>query len=359
MNIVYTYFCLMCFILTRKIIIFLLPVAICFLSTQKIYSQITFKNDISLTNNDTRVRWTNNIGFSENNKNMRDTFRTYPYNKSRVRLVTTANIVVFGSALIGLNELWYANYPRSSFHFFNDNDEWLQMDKVGHAYSTYTESRAAMEMWRWAGLSRKKSIWIGGLTGVAFQSIIEVLDGFSSQYGFSPGDFTANVLGSATFISQELAWNQQKIRLKFSFHKVNYSEPDLEARADEIYGESYVQRMIKDYNGQTYWASANISSFFPGLKMPRWLNISFGYGADGMFGARENKAYDDEGNVVFDRTDIKRYRQWYLSPDLDLERIKTNKKGLKVLFFVLDCFKFPAPALEFSNGSFKGHWIVF
>ena len=68
---------------------------------------------------------------------------------------------------------------------------------------------------------------------------------------------------------------------------------------------------------------------------------------------------DKNGNVIFDRSDIKRYRQWYLSPDVDFTKIRTNKKGLKVLFFVLSAVKFPAPTLEFSNGNFKGHWIVF
>ena len=347
------------FIPNRKIIIFLLPLAICFSSIPKIYAQITFKNDINLANKETRDQKADNNKFIDNDKNLRDTFRTYPYNKRRIRLVTAANIVGYGGTLIALNALWYAKYPRSSFHFFNDDNEWLQMDKAGHIYSAYTESKATMEMWRWAGLSRKQCIWIGGLSGVAYQSIIEVLDGFSSQYGFSPGDFTANILGSATFISQELAWNQQKIKLKFSFHRKNYGEPDLNSRADDIYGNSEAERFIKDYNGQTYWASANIQSFFPETKLPRWLNISVGYGAEGMFGGIKNIGYDENGNEIFNRTDIKRYRQWYLSPDIDFSRIKTNKHALKVLFFVLDCFKFPAPTLEFSNGSFKGHWIVF
>lgn len=411
MNILYTYFCSMPFIISRKIIIFLFPLNVCFLNSQKIYSQITFnndkshfkfspvgvetgqssntypqitfksheshfnlspsvadvhsstgisfRNDIEVQKGGFQAQWKDDSKIIENNAMLRDTFRTYPYNKSRVRLVTAANIVGFGAVLVGLNELWYANYPRSSFHFFNDNDEWLQVDKAGHAYSAYTESRATTEMWRWAGLSRKQSIWIGGLSGVAYQSIIEVLDGFSSQYGFSTGDFAANIIGSATFISQELAWNEQKIKLKFSFHQTNYGDPNLEARADDIFGNTAVQRTLKDYNGQTYWASANIRSFFPEVKVPRWLNISVGYGAQGMFGARANVAQDDNGSVIFDRRNIKRYRQWYLAPDINFSKIKTNKKGLKVLFFVLDCFKFPAPTLEYSNGRFKGYWILF
>ena len=283
----------------------------------------------------------------------------YPYNKKRVKLVTAANIIVYGGILVGLNAEWYAKYPRSGFHFFNDDAEWLQVDKVGHAYSAYTESRANMEVWRWAGLSRKKRIWIGGLSGVAYQSIIEVLDGFSSQYGFSPGDFAANIVGSTMFISQELAWDDQRIQFKFSFHKRNYCSPDLDQRADDIYGKTEIERFIKDYNGQTYWLSANLRSFFPESNLPVWLSLSAGYGADGMFGARSNVAVDKNGNIIFDRTDIKRYRQWYLSPDINFSKITTHKKGLKVLFAVLDAFKLPAPTLEFSNGTFKGHWIVF
>lgn len=326
-------------------LIFILVISNVF-SFNKIYAQYNFKPVISL----------NNL------QNSIDTFQQhtiYPYNKKRVKLVTIANIVGYGGALVGLNALWYAKYPRSRFHFFNDDAEWLQMDKAGHAYSAYNESRASMELWRWAGLSRNKRIWIGGLSGLAYQSIIEVLDGFSSEYGFSPGDFTANIFGSGIFIAQEFAWDDQRIKLKFSFHRKNYGEADLDKRADVIYGKTEIERFIKDYNAQSYWLSANINSFFPDSKLPLWLSFAVGYGAEGMFGARSNVAVDKNGNVIFDRSDIKRYRQWYLSPDVDFTQIRTNKKGLKFLFFILSAVKFPAPTLEYSNGSFKGHWIVF
>ena len=315
-----------------------------FFSCNCLYAQYNFKPDISLN----RLQ------------NYNDTLQPkteYPYNKKRVRLVTVSNVVAYGALLVGLNAEWYAKYPRSGFHFFNDDAEWLQVDKVGHAYSAYTESRASMEAWRWAGLSRKERIWIGGLSGIAYQSIIEVLDGFSSEYGFSPGDFTANIIGSGMFIAQEFAWDDQRIKFKFSFHRKNYGEADLDKRADAIYGSTEIERFIKDYNAQSYWLSANIKSFFPDTKLPRWLSFSFGYGAEGMFGARSN-VFMENGNVI-DWSNIKRYRQWYISPDVDFTKIRTNKKGLKILFFILDAFKFPAPTLEFSNGSFKGHWIVF
>ena len=55
-----------------------------------------------------------------------------------------------------------------------------------------------------------------------------------------------------------------------------------------------VERMLKDYNGQTYWLSANLKSFFQGSNIPAWLNVAVGYGADGMFGGFENKWIDED-----------------------------------------------------------------
>ncbi len=337
--------------MTKKIIVVILSVWLNHFCVTAVYSQDTFQSDISLRKLENSLPSGNSLFLDSN--------ETYVYNKRRVRWVAAANIAGYSGALVALNAIWYAKYPRSGFHFFNDNAEWLQMDKVGHVYSAYLESSASMELWRWAGLPRKKRIWIGGLSGVAYQSIIEILDGFSAEYGFSPGDFAANIIGSAAFVSQELAWDEQKIKIKFSFHRKNYGEADLNARANDLYGKSEAERFIKDYNAQSYWLSANLHSFFPETKLPRWLNVSVGYGAEGMFGARSNVAVDKNGTVIFDRTDIKRYRQWYLSPDIDLTKIRTNKKGVKIALFILNSFKFPAPTLEYSNGSFKGHWIVF
>lgn len=286
-------------------------------------------------------------------------FKIYPYNKKRIQLVTAGNILGYGGVLIGLNTIWYSKFPRSEFHFFNDNAEWLQVDKAGHTYGAYIESRTSYEMWRWTGLSRKKRIWIGGLSGLAYQSIIEILDGFSSEYGFSVGDYMANILGSSIFITQELAWDDQRVKLKFSFHRKDYGSPDLNARANNIYGKSQTTRFIEDYNAVTDWASIDLKSFFNKVNIPPWFAIAVGYGAEGMFGARSNIAKDKNGYVTFDRSDIKRYRQWFLAPDFDLCKIKTNKKNLKIILTILSAFKFPTPSLEFSNGNIKGHWIHF
>jgi uncharacterized protein YfiM (DUF2279 family) len=283
----------------------------------------------------------------------------YPFNKKRVKTVVVANVVGYGAIMYGLSAAWYSGYPKSKFHSFDDNGEWLQIDKIGHALSAYAESNASYEVWRWTGISRKKRILLGGLSGAAYQTIIETLDGFSSQWGWSWGDFGANIAGSGIFTLQELAWDEQRIRFKFSFHKKNYADQSLNTRSTEIFGKSEPERFLKDYNGQTYWLSANIKSFFPKSRVPAWLSISLGTGAEGMFGANDNIGRDKEGNINFNRNDIPRYRQWYLAPDIDLSKIKTKKRGVRMLLTALNVFKFPMPSLEYSRNGVRFNWLHF
>jgi hypothetical protein len=282
-----------------------------------------------------------------------------PVNKDRVWLITGINVVGYGSSLIILNNTWYKNFPHTSFHTFNDSKEWLQTDKVGHAWTAYTTGRLSTAMWRWAGLPQKRAALVGGLSGAAYLTVIEFLDAHSSQWGWSWSDIAANITGSGVFIGQELLWKEQRIQYKFSFHHKNYGGSQLNDRADDLFGKSWYERMLKDYNAQTFWFSANLKSFFKQSNLPAWLNVSLGYGADGMFGGFENAWTDQLGNDVT-RYDIPRKRQFYLAPDIDFTKIKTNKKWLRTAFSFLNSFKCPAPVLMIdSKGKFKAYAFYF
>ena len=279
--------------------------------------------------------------------------------KKRIRTVGAANVVLYSVGMVGLYQTWYKDYPQGKFHFFNDSKEWKQMDKIGHVYSAYAESKASMELWRWTGISRKKRIWLGGMSGAMYQTAIEVLDGFSSEWGWSWGDFAANITGSGLLIAQELAWDEQRVQMKWSFHRKTYNDPLLNNRTDELFGKTTAERFLKDYNGQTYWLSTTLKPFFPKSNLPAWLQVSVGTGVEGLFGGFENIATDKNGQVTFDRRDIKRSRQWYLAPDVDLTKIKTNKKGIKVALQILNILKFPSPSLQFDKGKFSWNWLHF
>jgi len=290
---------------------------------------------------------------------MKETPIPKPLNKNRVYLITGLNVVGYGTSIVIFNNTWYKDYPKTSFHTFNDSKEWQQMDKSGHSWAAYNSARVSGAMWAWTGVGAKKATWIGGLSSSVYLTVIEILDAHSAKWGWSWADMGANVFGSGLFISQQLGWEEQRIQLKFSFHRKNYSDPMLNERSDNLFGNTWTERMLKDYNGQTYWLSANMKSFFPKSNLPVWLNVAFGYGADGMFGGFENKWTDGDPGFPIDRTDIKRYRQWYLAPDIDFTRIATDKKALRALFFFLNAFKFPTPGLELSNGHLKINAIHF
>jgi hypothetical protein len=277
--------------------------------------------------------------------------------KARTRVIAAAHIGGYGIAMGGLYQAWYKNYEKSTFHKFNDWEEWKQMDKFGHVFSAYAEGKISLELWKWAGMEHRKAVWIAGLSGVAYQTIIETLDGYCKDWGWSWGDFGANIFGSSLLVSQELAWGKQIIQPKFSFQRKRYDNPLLENRSDSIFGNSAVERWLKDYNGQTYWISVSLKNLFPDSGLPEWLQLSAGTGIENVFGARSNLAYDKDGNKIFDAGFAKRHRQWFLSPDIDLTKIPTRRTGVRMLLNMLNVFKFPAPALEYGSGKFRFHWF--
>lgn len=255
-----------------------------------------------------------------------------------------------GTALVhaGLYQLWYRDYPSSAFHFFNDNREWLQMDKAGHAFSSYYLGLCGIEAARWAGVPVRHH-WKWALFGSIFQTPIEIWDGFSAGWGASSGDLLANSLGSLLSAGQEALWHQQKITLKYAYAPSEYAR----IRPGTL-GTSWHERLLKDYNAQTYWLC------YSPVKSPKmsWLGLAAGIGANGMLGGEDN-VWTDKNGQVQDYSHIRRYRQYYFGLNYNLNRIKTSNKTLKRLLFVLNCIKWPSPALEYSNGKLKGHWLLF
>ena len=270
-------------------------------------------------------------------------------NKVRKATVIVAELGVAAVSLIGLNQLWYADYPKSNFHTINDNAEWLQMDKVGHVFSSYHLGSFGADALKWSGVSRKNQLIYGATLGFVFLSSVEVLDGYSSEWGFSYGDLAANAAGTVLYVSQELLWKEQRIVPKFSFHTTVYAS----ARPN-VLGSSFSEQLFKDYNGQTYWLSANLHSFFKESKIPKWLNLAVGYGAEGMIVGN-----DEQVNTIF-FPEKERTRQFYFSFDADLTKIKTKSHLLKTIFAVFNTIKIPAPTFEISSSrGLKFHYLYF
>ena len=134
--------------------------------------------------------------------------------------------------------------------------------------------------------------------------------------------------------------------MKYSFHQTRYA-----TIKPELLGNNFIEQSIKDYNGQTYWLSANIWSFSKKKIFPKWLNIALGYGAEGMLSS-QNTRENEESEIP--------YRQFFISLDVDLTKVKTQSKILKSVFSVINFIKIPAPTIEFrSKKGIKFHYLYF
>lgn len=258
-------------------------------------------------------------------------------NVKRKNAVVLTESALATASLVGLNSLWYNDYPRSKFHTINDLNEWEKMDKIGHVFTSYQLGRVGADLLNWSGVSKKDQLIYGATLGFAFLSAVEIFDGFSKEWGFSWYDVGANALGTGLYVGQELLWEEQRLQLKFSFQETKYASQ----RPGKL-GGSFLEQVLKDYNGQTYWLSANLHSFFKDSNLPKWLNLAVGYGANGML-TGEN----EHVNNMF--TKPERYQQFYLSFDVNLSKINTESNVLRTIFSVLNVIKIPLPTIEINS----------
>lgn len=275
-------------------------------------------------------------------------FRGYPQavdslnnHSQNLRKVLIIGGVTYGVSLYALNKLWYADFDRGSFHFFNDNPEWLQMDKAGHMHTSFNLTHLGYQTFAHAGYSKKRSLVYGGVLSLVLMTPIEIFDGFSMAYGASPGDIIANLSGTAIYVGQILISGKRFLFIKYSFVPSPFA-----AYRPNVLGKNQLHQLLKDYNGQTYWASINLPQRFA----PQWLNLALGYGGEGMVHARTS---------VNTENGYHNYRQWYLSLDFDFSHLSPTKRWQRILIALGNMIHLPAPALEISQGGLHAHWLKF
>lgn len=267
------------------------------------------------------------------------------------RLAATSISVgtIWTGSIIALNQVWYDGFEKTKLHSFDDSKEWMQMDKLGHVFTAYHLSQQATKLYRWTGLDRKKSAWIGAGIGFGYQLTFEFLDGRSSAWGFSWSDLAANGLGSALFLAQEISWQEQKFKLKFSYHPTEYAQ-----YRPNILGSNFGERLLKDYNGQTYWLTFSPGTLFPKSNIPEWISIAAGYSVDQKIAAKNDYFISADGLKTFDA-----HREFVLSLDIDVSKLPIQKKWLKTVLNPFNIIKIPFPALVFQTKGISGSWLYF
>ena len=261
-----------------------------------------------------------------------------------VKIVAGIDAAIYVGTTIGLHQLWFKDCQWVGMHTINDNGDWLQMDKLCHATTSYHTCVFGNESMRLAGLDPKRSALFGGAYSLLFMTTIELMDSGYEGWGFSWGDMAADVSGVTLYTAQQLLWDEQRISLKYSFHPTEYAQYN-----PEELGHNLISQSLKDYNGITIWAALNIKELLlvSDSNFPEWLTVDVGYGAKGMVAPQPTADFD-------------RVRQFYLAPGIDLAKLPVENRYLKAVLRALSFIKLPTPALEYNaSDKFVWHWLYF
>lgn len=273
---------------------------------------------------------------------------------SRKKVIVTSVAIggTWTGSMIGLYQMWYKNETKGKFTFEDDSHLWLQMDKAGHAYTSWMIGQFTGNLYKSSGLNNTQSALLGGAIGLGYQTTFEIFDGYSQGYGFSWSDMAANTAGSLLYTGQQLAFKDQPLKLKFSYSPSPYA-----VYRPEVLGNSTLSRLFKDYNGQTYWISFSPTSFIPNSKIPKWLCFSFGYSADQKLKGDQN--FYTTTLTTGETLKFNARREYLISLDIDLSKLPVRKVWLKKTLEQLNLIKIPLPTLRFNNGVTYGHFLYF
>jgi hypothetical protein len=238
------------------------------------------------------------------------------------KLKTGTLYVALGASFAGLNELWYKSYKSSAFHVFDDSREWYQMDKLGHFWTTYHFTQMALQM----PAQHNAHKTINALSGFLFLSAIEVLDGYSSGWGFSKSDMLANALGCISALTINRLQRPHDVYFKFGFRSSVYADQN-----PKLFGQHVLTQILKDYNGQTYWLSYSLKHPY----WPSWLALSLGYGIDGFTHAQPDPKLST--------------RVIKFSVDINPKAFQSSKRWIKPFIWFFTYVKFPFPVLAYNG----------
>lgn len=239
-----------------------------------------------------------------------------------------------------LSELWYKEYPKSSFHTFDDSKEWFQMDKLGHSYTTYQLSMLEFAAWRWARMPEKKAAFLSSGIAWTYQLSVEFLDAYNAQWGFSWSDVGFNTLGAGLFLGQQLGFKEQRFQLKFG-----YKSSPFAALRPQTLGSNFGEKLLKDYNAQSYWLCVAPGTFFRDSHFPKWIQVGFGYSAYAKLHGINNQYEDPQTGIVYAA-----HREYAISLDIDWSQLPIKKPWVRKVLKPLNAIKIPLPAVFWRNG---------
>ncbi|MBN1637681.1 MAG: DUF2279 domain-containing protein [Ignavibacteriales bacterium] len=211
----------------------------------------------------------------------------------------------------------------NKFRVINDWEYALSIDKLGHFYGATLIGHLFSAGFEAANFPMEASTIYGALASLAFQLYVEIQDGFGPQWGFSPGDAAADILGSAYLVGQYYIPYLKHFQPRFSYL------PSEEFKS----GEKPDMNIVNDYQGQKLWLGLRMKELLPEALAEYWpsfLMLSLGYGV---------KDLDGIGGGI---------SEWYIALDFDAETLPLQGKFWQFIKNTLNYFHFPMPGIRIS-----------
>lgn len=210
----------------------------------------------------------------------------------------------------------------SKFKIVNDWEYALWLDKAGHFYATTLIAHGLSSGLEKANLSLEKSAVYGAIGAFAFQTFVEIEDGYGLNWGFSPGDWGADFLGALYTVGQYYYPTLKHIQPRVSYF------PSKDFRNGKHDGT-----VSDDYKGQKVWMGFRMKELLPKSLADYWpsfLMISVGMGLrdwDGFGGGK---------------------RDIFIALDFDAETIPLYGETWQFIKNTLNYIHFPMPGIRIS-----------
>lgn len=249
--------------------------------------------------------------------------------------VASLTLIAYGAAYGFVFEKGWWDDERTHFHFENDFDYALNLDKFGHFAAGVVLAEGFYEGYHWAGASEFQSYLFAGLSALATHIAIDIKDGFAPSWGFSIFDVLSGGLGGFLPMAERYVPIFKYVDLKWSYWINSNAYYDMEhAASGGVFTDDYVN--------QTFWLSIKPYRLLPESARkyyPSWLAIAIGLSID-------EKVFTDEPHPR---------REVYIALDYDLEAFRPQSRLARTIIKALNYFKLPAPTIQVYP---EFHWYL-
>ncbi len=252
--------------------------------------------------------------------------KEYKVNPWRMTALGVAGAGVFTGLHIYYSNTWWKD-KRHFFKYAEDGFYARNMDKASHIYTANVFTVLTATGFEWAGVSPSKSLLYGAITSMAYETYIEINDGFAPNWGFDWVDMGANIAGALYPFLQNEVKPFRHINFKWSF-KPEWIKKKTSSGDD----------LLDDYTNMTFWVSVNPMIVLPksitnGKFYPKFLAFALGM-------SLQNASH------VTGSTNAQ--SQWFISLDWDINQLPGKSDFMKKLKKLLNFYHFPAPAVRIS-----------